>query len=206
MLISVPYFRLHKDFCSFIARYFKNVSIIKDSKHFDSNQTIYIIGQKDTHRVIDGEIYDRLRRCCNPDNIPSADSDINHYDLPIEKGQLSIFKGSMIDENELLNIAKNSGCMNDFFNEQKVSKLSDSSIKPLLPFNIGQIGLVLTSGCLDGVIDEGDGYCHLVKGRVVKTEDCVREVVDGEVQEKVTHSNKVEINVLMPNGDYKTLA
>ena len=72
---------------------------------------------------------------------------------------------------------------------------------------IGLLGLVLTSGCLDGIVEEKDGNCHLIKGRVskqvIQTETNIRQGLN-EVTE--TTVNKVEINVLLPNGEFKTLA
>ena len=93
------------------------------------------------------------------------------------------------------------------FNSQKIKKTDEDIRKPLLPFNIGQLGLVLTSGCLDGIVEEKDGNCHLIKGRVskqvIQTETNIRQGLN-EVTE--TTVNKVEINVLLPNGEFKTLA
>ena len=106
---------------------------------------------------------------------------------------------------ELYDIVETSGVLDEFFETQKVEKIGESTTKPLLPFNIGQLGLVLTSGCLDGIIDEGDGHYHLVKGKVSKKSETTREVSDGVLEESETISNRVEINVLLPNGEYKIL-
>ena len=35
---------------------------------------------------------------------------------------------------------------------------------PLLPFSPGQLGLVLVSGKIDGIVDEGNGAYHVIKG------------------------------------------
>ena len=97
--------------------------------------------------------------------------------------------------------------MDNFWKNQSIEKLSEAAKQPLLPFNIGQLGLVLTSGCLDGIIDEGDGHCHLIKGKVSKKSDIERNYNDNsEVEVQETISNRVEINVVLPNGEFKTLA
>ena len=44
----------------------------------------------------------------------------------------------------------------DSFWEKSIN-IEKQSTRPLLPFNMGQIGLVLTSGCLDGVVEEYEG-------------------------------------------------
>ena len=89
---------------------------------------------------------------------------------------------------------------------QKVEKLDETIKNPLLPFNIGQLGLVLTSGCLDGIVEEGDGYSHLIKGRVSKQTIEVETEKNNNIEITETTVNKVEINVLLPNGEFKVLA
>ena len=96
--------------------------------------------------------------------------------------------------------------MTSFWKEQSAEKLFESSNRPPLPFNIGQLGLVLTSGCLDGVVDEGNGYKHIVKGRVARTTNQERTQQESTVTVEETVGNKVEINVLLPDGTHKVLA
>lgn len=208
MIFVLPYFRIHKDICKIISSQFEKVQIIKGYDDYEKeNGLVYIIGQKKDKKDFNLDIYNKLRRCCNYDSIKELNEiETIKYTLPADNRQIDIFKGSMIDEVELLNIAQKSGCIDNFFEKQKVNKIGDTEIKPLLPFNIGQIGLVLTSGCLDGIIQEDEENCHLVKGRVVKTSDKQREIINGEVHEKIINNNKVEINVLLPDGSYKTLA
>lgn len=208
VLYIMPFFRLHKDICTHIARYYKNVQVMKSENYEDMEcGIVYIFGQKDSKKNFDQEIYNTLRKSCDYNKVPCY-RDVNLYNLNLtpSRKEVDTFKGSIIDKTELLKIAQTSGCLDNFFEKQKVVKIADANIKPLLPFNIGQIGLVLTSGCLDGVIDEGDGHFHLVKGRVAKTEDVITNISNSEKIEQVTHSNKVEINVFLPNGDFKTLA
>ena len=106
--------------------------------------------------------------------------------------------------------------MNSFFESLKNKTDGMKDLKPLLPFNIGQIGLILTSGCLDGIIDESDGCFHLVKGRVAKKIDTYTST-EGEImkisrnkQEQTIEttsitSNRVEIKLVFPDGEIKTL-
>lgn len=68
------------------------------------------------------------------------------------------------------------------------------------------IGLVLTSGCLDGIIEEDDGHRHLIRGRVSKQKTTESEYSAHQSEITTITSNKVEINVLLPNGEYKILA
>lgn len=49
---------------------------------------------------------------------------------------------------------------------QKGEKLDENIKNHLISFNIGQLGLVLISGGLDGGVDEQDDFKHLIKVRV----------------------------------------
>ena len=207
LIFAIPYFRLHKNICISIAKNLKNVKVIKAvGKNLDKRY-VYIVGQKaDDNKNIDENIYTMLRKAYDYDSIHTIynetfeDYKFSNIEVPIE-----LFKGSVLDEEELHDIIKNSPCFNSFIEKQKVDKIQDNVKKPLLPFNIGQIGLVLTSGCLDGVIDEGNNFYHVVKGKVSKKSDKDRQIVDGVIEEREVISNKVEINILLPNGDFKTL-
>lgn len=209
-IIILPYYRLYKDVSLFIAKNFSNVQVRRLASDFFSTGHIVITGVKreDTSEV-DETIYQMLRKCHNQDKIDDIlVNPLSSYTLPKDIIPVEIFRGSVLDPNELLGIVKASGCMEEFWKNQKVEKLSESSKQPLLPFNIGQIGLVLTSGCLDGIIDEGNGHYHLIKGKVSKQSNIERNYSDNEneIETEETISNRVEINVILPNGDYKVLA
>lgn len=207
--IAIPYYRMYKDICNVLSKNLKNVNIIKGIDQDKLAGLIYIFGQKKENKDIDKNTYSMLRKCYDFSKINTIDKAIEmnfKYTLPTSKNEIDIFKGSVLDAEELLNVLQNSNCIDTFFEKQKITKIHENTIEPLLPFNIGQIGLVLTSGCLDGIIDEGDGHCHLVKGKVSKKVDIDRTISGNNVEEVETSSNKVEINVLLPNGDFKVLA
>lgn len=206
-LLVIPFYRMHKDICEHIAKNYDNVQIYKSTgDHWETGRYLYIYAQKSSDKNMDDNTYNRLRRCYNPENIEPFTNAIElNYNLPNSHIAIDLFKGSIIDMEELHDIVNNSGALDAFFDAQKVEKVGESSTKPLLPFNIGQLGLVLTSGCLDGVIDEGDGHYHLVKGKVSKRSEMTSEIEDGVINESETISNRVEINVLLPTGEFKTL-
>ena len=151
--------------------------------------------------------YEDLRKSYNPELLEDFDENlILDYVLPSKHIPIETFRGSVLDMEELHYLVQNSGAVDEMFENQHVEKIGESSTRPLLPFNIGQIGLVLTSGCLDGIIDEGDGHYHLVKGQVSKKTDVESNVSNGVIDETEIISNRVEINVMLPNGEFKTLA
>jgi hypothetical protein len=96
-------------------------------------------------------------------------------------------------------------------NPSLIDNLVDSQLKPLvvkdqsplLPFNMGQVGLVLTSGCLDGVIEEMEGINHVIKGMTTKVVSTNREDVDDNtIKCTETINNQVKINIFTADGKY----
>lgn len=209
IIITLPFYRLYKDMCTILSRMLDDVIVVQGIGEL-SNHThqIYIVGRKSRSKEINEETYNTLRNAGINNSTTKTLFDVEIPDFIIRDKYIDIdlFKGSVLDMEELFNIVSTSGCLETFFEKQNVDKIHENTKQPLLPFNVGQIGLVLTSGCLDGIIDEGDGHCHLVKGRVSKKSDVKRDVSNGVVEETEVVSNRVEINVILPNGEFKTLA
>jgi hypothetical protein len=95
--------------------------------------------------------------------------------------------------------------MTSFWQQQEIEQ-KDSNVRPLLPFNMGQIGLVLTSGCLDGIVEEYEGQYHAIKGMVTKIRDFNNNIEENDETSIETISNKVQINLLTPDGQFIELA
>lgn len=209
MVITMPYTRLFKDVCTMLSKQLKDIQIIKAvGEEFYGLGMIHIVGQKEVSKEPKQEEYTKLRRLFEYTRIIDIiDIDKNiQYTLPRQGIFIDMFKGSALDLEEVEQIIDSSSLMNKMWQSQKVEKLDETIKNPLLPFNIGQLGLVLTSGCLDGIVNEEDGYNHLIKGRVSKQIMEAEVEKDGKIELTETTVNKVEINVLLPNGEFKVLA
>lgn len=207
MVITLPYTRLFKDICTMLSKHLKNIQIVRaEGLDFSDLGLVHIIGQKESIKEPRDEEYAKLRRLFEYSRILSARELEDEYVLPRSSVYIDLFKGSALDLEEVEQIIEKSSLMNKMWENQRVEKLDETIKNPLLPFNIGQLGLVLTSGCLDGIVDEGDGHSHLIKGRVSK--QIVETETDTEKGIEITETtvNKVEINVLLPNGEFKVLA
>lgn len=93
----------------------------------------------------------------------------------------------------------------------KKDKTKVRNIEPLLPLKKGQIGQIIASGRLNGIIDEGDGFKHVISGRVVKgnRRKYSQDYSDSEhaVEEiKIISNNLVEINALGGDGIIRTIS
>jgi hypothetical protein len=206
MIYSIPLTHMYKEVCQYLAKNLKDIQIRLDGIH------VYICGYRNTdkNRETDKDVLIALRtlQLNRGNDCYSLDNPLNSFTLPLPATQVLTFRGSKLDETEFAAMYEKSNATETFLKEQRVDKLSDNAKSPLLPFNVGQLGLILTSGCLDGVIDEGNGICHAVKGRVIKKRDVQKEVDNEKDKIDVTEivANRVEINAFLADGTYKCLA
>lgn len=207
LVLAIPIACISKSIATSIAKILGNVRIIIEDTRPD---VAVIIGMKrpPINRTLDEKLFKRLRNLILHPELANIGEENISYPLPVGTVEISRFRSATLDDNEISLLFEESGIMNEFWKKQKVDKISDRSAHPLLPFNVGQLGLVLTSGCLDGVIDEGNGCSHAVKGRVIKVTDSDRNISDDGTQVEVasTTSNRVEISMFLPDGTYKCLA
>lgn len=212
LVYVIPYFKFYKDICISLSKYFSNIQVRKfTSTAFDESGSVILTAKRnslDNNKDVDLESYKKLRNINNIKSIDDIlDKEFEEMVLPEDYSQVKMFRGSILSNIELSEMLSNSNCKQQFFKKQEVERLSEYPKNPLLPFSTGQLGLVLTSGCLDGIVDEGNGYFHVVKGRVVKKTDENRDLVSAnEMELTETTSNRVEINILLPNGVHKILA
>lgn len=84
----------------------------------------------------------------------------------------------------------------------------EEPIRPLLPLKKGQIGQILASGRLDGIIEEPDGQKHVIRGRVYKgirnhTKTNYDNEDDASEETISITNNMIEINLVAGDGTYK---
>lgn len=201
-IYCIPYFRLTKDIVFLASKLLDNVEVIR--RHDSPLKQIIIIGTKKITKEPKEDVYKYL----NDLKYENIDYVLNKkYNLAAGGiKQPEFFRGSALDQDEIQNLINNSGLMESFFKKQEVDN-NKQSARPLMPFNMGQIGLVLTSGCLDGTVEEYEGQYHTIKGMVTKirhnttSNDTSNEEVNIE-----TISNKVQINIVTPDGQFIELA
>lgn len=212
LILALPHFRFYKDICTVMARAYKNIQIRKPD-HQDGGKFIYILAErkssKEEMKEVDKDVYNILRSAHSNQKFDNViDKPFEEVYLPDGELDIKQFRGSILNKDELADILRTSPCMTDFLNEQKYASASETNREPLLPFTTGQLGLVLTSGALDGIIDEGNGHYHVVKGRVVKDKQLNRDE-DRETNQITfteTVANRVEITAITADGTIKRLA
>lgn len=206
LVYAIPVSHMYKEICQYLAKNLKDIQVRMDDR------MAYVCGYRNTakEREADKDVVLELRtlQLNRNDEKYKFTAPLKEVSIPLPALQVLTFRGSKLDESEFASMYEKSNATTMFLKNQEVEKLSENAKSPLLPFNVGQLGLILTSGCLDGVIDEGNGVCHAVKGRVIKKRDVQRDVDTEKDKVDITEvvSNRVEINAFLADGTYKCLA
>lgn len=209
MIMHIPAFRMVKTMRLFIAKNYSVEAIVNTS--YLAKDTIILVLKKNRNKIMDNELYNSLSDIYDLENFELLTDDFPKLTLPIDTLTIHTFKGSIVDEDEYYEAFNESKNINTFWEKQDILGEGPSAAQPLLPFNEGQLGLVLASGCLDGIIEENTTdiigrpktYKHLIKGRVIRYTDYTHSENGMSVE---TVSNKVTINVITGDGTIKTLA
>lgn len=137
-----------------------------------------------------------------PQSIPDiTELPENRYSLPAIEKKVELFKGAEFNVAELAEQLSRSASFSRLFEKNKL----DSNVKrPLLPLNLGQVGLIGGSGLINGLVECDTP--HIIKGRIVKENNVNREenmnsrgdLTSTTVYE--TRSNKMIFNLLTPQG------
>ena len=110
------------------------------------------------------------------------------------------FRGSVFDTAELSEYLKTSDSLGLLFEEKA---LESRVLKPLLPLNLSQIGLVGASGLMNGLVD--CEHPHVIKGRVIKQKktNLMASGDSDKAELREVESNKMIFNILTPDGYIK---
>ncbi len=195
LMYIIPYYRLTFDICRVICDNFENVSVYRFlDKEFAKYKQVLVMGIKKDKE--DGgeqaEIFSQYAML--PEKIPGIDTlKPGSYALPETAKQVDLFKGAKFNLGELQRQLAKSKSINILFEKSRIDAIEK---RPLLPLNIGQVGLIGGSGLINGYVDCENP--HVIKGRVIK-EVVTRENDEmGTVTE--TRINRMLFNVLTPDG------
>lgn len=202
VFLTLPSTRLLPSFAMYLSKNLSNVQVVR-VPNADPLKRVTIIGTKnESNKNSDKELYQKLKYLdFDNDTISIHELQAGLYNLPTEELTLEFFRGSELDLDDVIS-ASNDNMLDNFINAQ-MDPLVIKDQAPPLPFNIGQVGLVLTSGCLDGVIEEMDGINHVIKGMTTKVMSTNREELgDDKIKCTETINNQVKINVFTADGKF----
>ncbi len=195
LMYIIPYYRLTFDICRVICDNFENVSVYRFlDKEFSKYKQVLVMGIKKNKDDGSEQAEILSQYAMLPDKIPSIDTlKSESYKLPETDKNVDLFKGAQFNLGELQRQLAKSKSINILFEKSRIDAIEK---RPLLPLNLGQVGLIGGSGLINGYVDCENP--HVIKGRIIK-EVSIRENEElGTVTE--TRINRMLFNVLTPNG------
>jgi len=123
------------------------------------------------------------------------------YDVP-GSPEVKLFRSNLIDEVELEKDLKSSALWQKLNQNSRGNK--DGVGRPPLPLHTGHLGLLLASGCLDGMVGEGEDR-HIVRGKVEKVTHTEQEYQGDVLIERDVEKYRVSIKVLTQDGEIRNL-
>jgi len=165
LVYIVPQKRMTEDVAKLLAYRFDDFDCYRfPDDEYERFGQIVLFGKKQKRYSLGSESFDRLCGIPSEDlrEVPRRDSPV--YDLP-PSPEVSIFRSTLIDEHELERELGNSPLWERL--SENGGKNNNHTGQPPLPLHTGHLGLLLASGCLDGVVGEGEDK-HIVRGKVEK--------------------------------------
>lgn len=199
-ILILPYSKFTDEILMLIANRLSNLKLsIIDEEH--SVAMLTGVKQEFKRKDVSAEDYALLISYIERDYQLLLDNKINfaEYYVPEEESKIAFFRGSKISKEEMCNYCSESGLVDDFLNEEETIEVKDT--RPLLPFNIGQVGLVLTSSQLNGIVNDENGIPHLIKGMTVKDVNRSEEHIGDEIKSTEIVANRVQINIMSADGE-----
>lgn len=128
-------------------------------------------------------------------DLPLLEPSHEPYMLPLTKGP-SIFRTDVLDPELLEEELMSSPAWREM--EEWMKPEDHGGHRPPLPLHLGHIGLLLSTGLLDGRVAN-----HLMKGRIVKERRSSTDIDENGFEINSEHDRyKIEVRVLEANGNY----
>ena len=195
LIYIIPYYRLTFDIAKILCDNFKEISVYRFlDNEFAKYKQIAVIGIKKEKSDGSEQAETLSEYAMLPEKIPYiTELEMHKYTIPDAEKEVSLFQGAQFNLGELARQLEKSESAKFLFEK---SRIDSNEKRPLLPLNIGQIGLVGGSGLINGYIDCDEP--HIIKGRVIKE---VKKRVD-EVNDTLTETrvNKMLFNILTSDG------
>lgn len=222
LIMVLPQGHLYREMCIHLGRYYEDVNVFRsrgcnDSVGNTDCMTIIAHKREETLQAVEPETYASLRNVPRHwdslhyvHELPFMDveykksMDVPYYEPDMKKFQ---FRGSKLDEREFARMFQNSPAVQAFSRKQGMNRKKALDKHPATPFSVGQLGLIVTSGVANGLIDEGNGRYHAAKSNVIKHTEHEDDLSDDGRHTEVTErtSNRVEFNVFLADGTAKKL-
>lgn len=195
LVYIIPYYRLTYDICRILCDNFCDITVCRFlDEEFSKYKQVAVLGikkEKDDGSELAKTITEYAMQ---PELIPMISSlGENRYILPDTPKKVEHFKGAEFNLGELQRQLAKSKSIDILFEKSRIDSLEK---RPLLPLNVGQVGLIGGSGLINGYVDCDNP--HVIKGRIVKEVKRRENEDDGILTE--TRVNRMLFNILTPEG------
>lgn len=208
LIYIIPYYRLTSDIARILCDNFTDLSTYCFmGEEFERFHQVAVFGTRKRREDGTALVASFLESVAESHNIPALSNlPEGRYAVPAQPAEVPVFKGAVFNKVELARQLASSKSLT-----KKLAKSAlDSTIKrPILPLNVGQIGLIGGSGLINGL-----AMCdtpHVVKGRIIKTMNATEDVIQTDrlgnavkTTRTETTSNQLVFNILTPSG-FKSL-
>lgn len=203
LIYIIPYYRLTPDICRILCDNFEDLTVWKfTGSEFQRFKQAAVLGIR-RKRQDGSELAAGLASMAlQPGQLPElTELPENRYTLPDIEKKVELFKGAEFNVAELAEQMKKSTSFSRMFEK---NKLDCGEKRPLLPLNLGQVGLIGGSGLINGLVECDTP--HIIKGRIIKETSVSREENlnnQGDLTSTTVHetrSNKMIFNLLTPQG------
>jgi len=198
LIYIVPQKRVSPDVAKILSYRFDDFNPYRfPDEEYERFGQIVLFGKKKQKGGLDRESFDRMSAIPGEDleEIPYLDSPV--YNLPASP-EVRMFRSSLIDEKELERALTISPLWERL---RGYTRNNNNGVgRPPLPLHAGHLGLLLASGCLDGVVGDGDDR-HIVRGKVEKVTCMEQEYRGDTLIERETESYRVSIKLLKKDGE-----
>jgi hypothetical protein len=212
LIYIIPHHRLTADIARVLCDNFDDLTMWKfTGSEYKKYKQVAIMGIRRKRWDGSGMVQELTSLALEPDKLRElSDLPESRYQLPATPVRVSTFKGAEFNVHELAEQLNRSTSFSRLFEK---NKLDDADKRPLLPLNLGQVGLIGGSGLINGLVECDTP--HIIKGRIVKENNVNAEEnlnKQGELTSTTvveTRSNKMIFNLLTPQGflslsDYAT--
>lgn len=195
LMYIIPYYRLTYDICRVICDNFKDISVYRFlDDEFKKYKQVLVMGIKKNREDGSEQAEVLSQYAMLPEKIPMIDTlKPESYELPDISKTVQLFKGAKFNLGELQRQLAKSKSINMFFEKSKIDSMEK---RPLLPLNIGQVGLIGGSGLINGYVDCESP--HVIKGHVIKEVKRKENIELNTLSEK--RVNRMLFNILTPDG------
>ena len=204
LVYIIPYYRLTSDISRILCDNFEDLAAYKfEGREFQRFRQVAIFGRRKPRENGSVQVSALMEACADCVRIPPlSELPEGQYPLPAHPLKVPMFKGTVFNRLEL---SRQLAASPSIAKRLERSPLDSRQRRPLLPLNVGQVGLIGGSGLINGLVDCSSP--HIVKGRVTKeTVVAVNAVYKDphgnpiSTEQSETVANKLTFHILSVTG------